>query len=76
MIIQGLLSGSNWMSSAPLRLVAARDASAGIGWVLTLLPIPVFIPLIRAEEALLLSAFGEGYASYRRRSWLPLPVLF
>jgi protein-S-isoprenylcysteine O-methyltransferase Ste14 len=55
---------------------AARDAPAGIGLLLTAWLIPVFIPFIRAEEALLPSKFGEGYASYRRRTWLPLPVLF
>jgi protein-S-isoprenylcysteine O-methyltransferase Ste14 len=58
---------------------------AMIGWVLVfrsrigLLPIlllPVFLPIIRAEESLLLSEFGAEYASYRRRTWLLLPFLF
>jgi protein-S-isoprenylcysteine O-methyltransferase Ste14 len=48
---------------------------SGIGLLLTLLLIPAFIPVIRAEKSLLLSEFGKEYASYRRRTWLLLPFL-
>jgi protein-S-isoprenylcysteine O-methyltransferase Ste14 len=37
---------------------------------------PVFLLVIRAEESLLLSEFGQESASYRRRTWWLLPFLF
>lgn len=33
-------------------------------------------PRIRTEERMLLSALGEPYAEYRRRSWRLLPFVF
>jgi protein-S-isoprenylcysteine O-methyltransferase Ste14 len=47
-----------------------------LGLLLVLLMVPVLIARIHAEEALLLSEFGEEYAAYRRRTWRLLPFLY
>jgi len=49
---------------------------SGIGLLLTVLLIAMLVIVIRAEESLLLSEFGEEYAAYQRRTWLLLPFLF
>jgi protein-S-isoprenylcysteine O-methyltransferase Ste14 len=49
---------------------------SGIGLLLIALLVPVLIGMIRAEEARLLSEFGENYADYRRRTWRLLPFLY
>jgi protein-S-isoprenylcysteine O-methyltransferase Ste14 len=49
---------------------------SGIGLLLFVLLVPMFIGIIRAEEARLLSEFGERYADYRRRTWRLLPFLY
>jgi protein-S-isoprenylcysteine O-methyltransferase Ste14 len=36
----------------------------------------MFLPVLSAEEALLLSEFGEDYAAYRRRTWRLVPFLY
>jgi protein-S-isoprenylcysteine O-methyltransferase Ste14 len=41
-----------------------------IGFAISCALIPLSIPLIRKEEAKLLTEFGESYADYRRRTWL------
>ncbi|MBX6316760.1 MAG: isoprenylcysteine carboxylmethyltransferase family protein [Isosphaeraceae bacterium] len=49
---------------------------SGIGLLLMGLLVPVFLAVIRAEEALLRSEFGEAYAAYQRRTWRLLPFLY
>jgi protein-S-isoprenylcysteine O-methyltransferase Ste14 len=49
---------------------------SGIGLLLFALMILMFLPILVAEEALLLSEFGEDYAAYRRRTWRLLPYLY
>jgi protein-S-isoprenylcysteine O-methyltransferase Ste14 len=49
---------------------------SGIGLLLILLLVPMFIRILPAEEALLLSEFGEAYAAYQRRTWRLLPFLY
>ena len=61
-----LLGGSGWV-------LVFRS---GIGLLLIALLVPVLIGTIRAEEAQLLSEFGENYADYRRRTWRLLPFLY
>jgi protein-S-isoprenylcysteine O-methyltransferase Ste14 len=41
-----------------------------IGFVVTLLLIPLGIPEIRKEEKMLLDEFGEEYAAYQQRTWM------
>jgi protein-S-isoprenylcysteine O-methyltransferase Ste14 len=57
-----------------------------VGWVLVfrseigplfcLLLIPIFFFVIPAEEAVLISRFGDAYAEYQRRTWRLLPFLY
>ena len=49
---------------------------SGVGLVLGLLLIPVFIGVIRAEEELLRAEFGEQYAAYQRRTWRLIPFVY
>jgi protein-S-isoprenylcysteine O-methyltransferase Ste14 len=49
---------------------------SGIGLLLTVLLIAMLVIVIRAEESLLLSEFGEEYAAHQRRTWRLLPFLF
>jgi protein-S-isoprenylcysteine O-methyltransferase Ste14 len=47
-----------------------------IALVLVLLFLPLFIPTIAKEEALLAAEFGEPYEAHRRRTWRMVPFLF
>ncbi|WP_435011575.1 methyltransferase family protein [Tundrisphaera lichenicola] len=49
---------------------------SGLGLVLVALLIPFLIPMIGAEESLLLSEFGEDYRAYRERTWRLLPFVY
>jgi protein-S-isoprenylcysteine O-methyltransferase Ste14 len=49
---------------------------SGIGLILMLLLIPLFLGIVREEEALLLAEFGEQYADYRRRTWRLIPFVY
>lgn len=49
---------------------------SGIGLLGAFLIVPPFIGLLRAEEAMLLSEFGEDYAEYRRKTWRLFPFLY
>jgi len=49
---------------------------SGIGVLLAALNLVPVLARIRAEEALLLSQFGEAYKVYRRRTWRLLPGLW
>ena len=49
---------------------------SGPGLVLVVLLFPFFLPVILAEEALLLDEFGEAYATYRRRTWRLIPFVY
>ena len=49
---------------------------SGIGLLVVLLMVPLIVVRINAEEALLLSEFGEEYAAYRRRTWRLLPFVY
>jgi len=46
------------------------------GVLLTVAMIPPLIARMRAEEALLLSQFGDEYAAYRQRTWRLVPGLY
>ncbi len=48
----------------------------GLGLILVALLFPFFDPIIRAEESLLLAEFGQGYATYRRRTWRLVPWVY
>jgi protein-S-isoprenylcysteine O-methyltransferase Ste14 len=58
----------------------------GMGWALVfrcwvgalsiLLLIPLFVFVVRKEEALLLAEFGDEYAEYRRRTWRLVPFVY
>jgi protein-S-isoprenylcysteine O-methyltransferase Ste14 len=58
----------------------------GIGWVLVFrsglglflmaLLLPGFLPVVRAEEKLLMAEFGEQYEAYRKRTWRLVPFLY
>jgi protein-S-isoprenylcysteine O-methyltransferase Ste14 len=61
-----LLSGVGWV-------LVFRS---GIGLILMALLVPLFVSLARAEEALLLSEFGEDYADYQWRTWRLLPFIY
>ena len=47
----------------------------GLGFVLTLLMIPVAIPWIRKEEAMLQVEFGDAYTAYKSRTWRLIPFI-
>jgi protein-S-isoprenylcysteine O-methyltransferase Ste14 len=49
---------------------------SGIGLLLFLPLVPVFVAVVREEEALLLSEFGDEYADYRRRTWRLIPFVY
>jgi protein-S-isoprenylcysteine O-methyltransferase Ste14 len=49
---------------------------SGIGLVPFALLILLFLPILGAEEALLLSEFGETYEDYRRRTWRLIPFVY
>jgi protein-S-isoprenylcysteine O-methyltransferase Ste14 len=42
-----------------------------IGFAVGLLLIPLALPEIRKEEKMLADEFGEEYAAYKRRTWMP-----
>jgi protein-S-isoprenylcysteine O-methyltransferase Ste14 len=58
----------------------------GIGWVLVFrsglglgliaLLIPAFLPMVLAEETLLVAEFGEAYEAYRRKTWRLVPFVY
>jgi protein-S-isoprenylcysteine O-methyltransferase Ste14 len=47
----------------------------GPGFLLSLLAIPVAIPLIRREEAMLEEEFGDAYVAYKNRTWRLIPFV-
>jgi protein-S-isoprenylcysteine O-methyltransferase Ste14 len=49
---------------------------SGIDLLVALLMAPLIVARMDAEEALLLSEFGEEYAAYRRRTWRLLPFVY
>ncbi len=49
---------------------------SGLGLILIALLIPAFLPVVRAEESLLLTEFGEAYAEYRCRTWRLFPFVY
>jgi protein-S-isoprenylcysteine O-methyltransferase Ste14 len=61
-----LLGGAGWV-------LVFRS---GIGLILIGLLVPVLLGVIREEEALLATEFGDEYAAYRRRTWRLLPFLY
>lgn len=62
----GLLGGIGWV-------LVFRS---GIGLLLIFLLVPGFIFLIRAEEALLVSEFGDEYTTYQGHTWRLLPFIY
>jgi protein-S-isoprenylcysteine O-methyltransferase Ste14 len=49
---------------------------SGLGLILIALLLPVFIPVVRAEEELLAAEFGDEYETYRKRTWRLVPFLY
>ena len=49
---------------------------SAVGALVSLLLLPPLVARMNAEEALLESEFGERCATYRRRTWRPLPFLY
>ena len=49
---------------------------SGLGLILIALLIPAFLPVVRAEESLLMAEFGENYEAYRRRTWRLVPFVY
>ena len=47
----------------------------GIGFLASLLSLPLWIPMIRKEEATLQAEFGDEYAAYKRRTWRLIPFV-
>jgi protein-S-isoprenylcysteine O-methyltransferase Ste14 len=47
----------------------------GLGFLLSLVLIPVAIPLIRREEAMLQEEFGDAYLAYKNRTWRLIPFI-
>jgi protein-S-isoprenylcysteine O-methyltransferase Ste14 len=48
---------------------------SGPGLLLSLLSIPVAIPFIRREEAMLQEEFGDAYVAYKNRTWRLIPFV-
>ena len=49
---------------------------SGPGLILMALLLPAFLPVVRAEEALLQAEYGEEYEAYRGRTWRLVPFLY
>lgn len=49
---------------------------SGLGLLLVALLLPAFLPVLHAEEALLVEEFGEAYEAYRDRTWRLVPFLY
>jgi protein-S-isoprenylcysteine O-methyltransferase Ste14 len=49
---------------------------SGLGLILVALLLPAFLPVVWAEEALLITEFGDQYEQYRRRTWRLLPFVY
>jgi protein-S-isoprenylcysteine O-methyltransferase Ste14 len=49
---------------------------SGLGLLLMVLLLPAFLPVVDAEEALLVAEFGQEYETYRRRTWRLVPFLY
>ena len=49
---------------------------SGLGLILMALLLPGFLPVVRAEEKLLMAEFGEQYEAYRKRTWRLVPFLY
>jgi protein-S-isoprenylcysteine O-methyltransferase Ste14 len=49
---------------------------SGIGLLVVLTLVPLFSGIIRSEESLLRSEFGERYTDYQRRTWRLIPFLY
>jgi protein-S-isoprenylcysteine O-methyltransferase Ste14 len=49
---------------------------SGMGLILMLFIAGLLIPILRAEERLLASEFGDAYADYQRRTWRLIPFLY
>jgi protein-S-isoprenylcysteine O-methyltransferase Ste14 len=49
---------------------------SGLGLIVMAMLLPVFLPVVRAEEDLLMSEFGEEYEAYRRKTWRLVPFLY
>jgi protein-S-isoprenylcysteine O-methyltransferase Ste14 len=49
---------------------------SGLGLILVVLLLPAFLPVVRAEEVLLLAEFGEKYEAYRRKTWRLVPFVY
>ena len=49
---------------------------SGLGLILMAILLPAFLPVLRAEEELLLVEFGEEYEAYRRKTWRLVPFLY
>jgi protein-S-isoprenylcysteine O-methyltransferase Ste14 len=47
----------------------------GLGFLLSLLLIPLAIPFIRKEEAMLQEEFGDEYTTYKERTWRLIPFI-
>jgi protein-S-isoprenylcysteine O-methyltransferase Ste14 len=62
----GMLGGVGWV-------LVFRS---GLGLVLVALLLPALVLVVRAEEALLESEFGEAYEDYRRKTWRLVPFLY
>jgi protein-S-isoprenylcysteine O-methyltransferase Ste14 len=49
---------------------------SGLGLILVALLLPAFLPVLRAEEALLVAEFGEAYQVYQRQTWRLVPFIY
>jgi protein-S-isoprenylcysteine O-methyltransferase Ste14 len=49
---------------------------SGLGLILVALLLPAFLPVVRAEEALLIQEYGDAYEAYQRRTWRLFPFLY
>jgi protein-S-isoprenylcysteine O-methyltransferase Ste14 len=49
---------------------------SSVGLILVALLLPAFLPVVFAEEDLLVAEFGEGYKAYRRKTWRLIPFVY
>ena len=49
---------------------------SGVGLILAALLFPLFNPIIQAEEMALRDEFGDEYATYQRRTWRLIPLVY
>jgi protein-S-isoprenylcysteine O-methyltransferase Ste14 len=74
--LYSVVRNPSYLGMLVLSLGWALAFRSGVGVLLALLTLVPLIARIRAEEALLLSHFGEEYDAYRTRTWRLVPGVY